>query len=164
VPALAARSGLSTDAVGRLRTDETLTSVDDEHIVAAGDSAAPSDRPFRMSCQAAGPLGAHAATTVLARIAGREPAPLALAFVGQCLSLGRRAGLVQFSRRDDTATGVHLGGRTAARLKESVCRSTVWQLGFEARRPGRLKVPTWAGDPNRRRALRARADVVPAPR
>ncbi|CAI7974514.1 NADH dehydrogenase [Frankia sp. Hr75.2] len=36
VPELAVRSGLSTDAVGRLRTDETLTSVDDERIVAAG--------------------------------------------------------------------------------------------------------------------------------
>jgi NADH dehydrogenase FAD-containing subunit len=43
VPDLAARSGLSTDTLGRLRTDETLTSVDDERIVAAGDSAAPSD-------------------------------------------------------------------------------------------------------------------------
>ena len=38
VPDLAARSGLTTDAVGRLLTDETLTSVDDERIVAAGDA------------------------------------------------------------------------------------------------------------------------------
>ncbi|QTD95895.1 NADH dehydrogenase [Streptomyces cyanogenus] len=57
VPDLAGRSGLSTDALGRLLTDETLTSVDDVRIVAAGDSAAPSDLPFRMSCQAALPLG-----------------------------------------------------------------------------------------------------------
>ena len=57
VPDLAARSGLSTDALGRLLTDETLTSVDDVRIVAAGDSAAPSDLPFRMSCQAADPAG-----------------------------------------------------------------------------------------------------------
>ena len=77
VPDLAARSGLSTDALGRLLTDETLTSVDDERIVAAGDSAAPSDLPFRMSCQAAVPLGAHAADTVLSRIAGEQPAPIA---------------------------------------------------------------------------------------
>lgn len=33
VPDLAARSGLSTDEAGRLRTDETLTSVDDDRIV-----------------------------------------------------------------------------------------------------------------------------------
>ena len=103
VPDLAARSGLSTDAVGRLLTDETLTSVDDERIVAAGDSAAPSDLPFRMSCQAAVPLGAHAADTVLSRIAGEQPAPLAMGFAGQCISLGRRAGIFQFAHSDDTA-------------------------------------------------------------
>ena len=61
VPELAANSGLRTDALGRLLTDETLTSVDDARIVAAGDAAAPSGQPLRMSCQAAGPLGAQAA-------------------------------------------------------------------------------------------------------
>ena len=74
VPDLAARSGLRTDALGRLLTDETLTSVDDERIVAAGDAAAPSGQPLRMSCQAAVPLGAQAANTVLSRIAGAPPA------------------------------------------------------------------------------------------
>src|SRR5690606_21804486 len=47
VPDLAARSGLSTDAIGRLRTDETLTSVDDDRIGAAGDAAAPRGPPQR---------------------------------------------------------------------------------------------------------------------
>ncbi|NUR87752.1 MAG: FAD-dependent oxidoreductase, partial [Nonomuraea sp.] len=74
VPGLAAGSGLRTDEAGRLLTDETLTSVDDERIVAAGDAAAPSGRALRMSCYAAGPLGAQAANTVLSRIAGNEPA------------------------------------------------------------------------------------------
>jgi NADH:quinone reductase (non-electrogenic) len=74
VPELAARSGLRTDPLGRLLTDETLTSVDDDRIVAAGDAAAPSGRPLRMSCQAAGPLGVQAANTALSRIAGTEPA------------------------------------------------------------------------------------------
>ena len=41
VPELAANSGLRTDELGRLLTDETLTSVDDERIVAAGDCAVP---------------------------------------------------------------------------------------------------------------------------
>ena len=49
VPDLAGRSGLSTDAVGRLLTDETLTSVHDERIVATGDAAAPSDLPLPVS-------------------------------------------------------------------------------------------------------------------
>src|SRR6185312_13073978 len=81
VPDLAARSGLRTDALGRLLTDETLTSVDDERIVAAGDAASPSGQPLRMSCQAAIPLGAQAANTVLSRIAGEQPAVLDQAFV-----------------------------------------------------------------------------------
>ncbi len=44
VPDLASRSGLRTDALGRLLTDETLTSVTDDRIVAAGDAAAPSNQ------------------------------------------------------------------------------------------------------------------------
>lgn len=155
VPDLAARSGLRTDAVGRLLTDETLTSVDDDRVVAAGDSAAPSGHPFRMSCQAAGPLGAHAADTVLRRIAGEEPAPVALGFLGQCLSLGRHAGVFQFAHRDDTARGLHLGGRPGARLKELVCWGTVRQLTLEARRPGTYFVPRWATDQGRQQQLRA---------
>ena len=101
-PDLAARSGLSTDALGRLLTDETLTSVDDERIVAAGDCAAPSGQPLRMSCQAAVPLGAQAANTVLSRIAGDEPAVVNQAFTGQCVSLGRKRATVQLSHTDDT--------------------------------------------------------------
>ncbi|MEN5072820.1 FAD-dependent oxidoreductase [Isoptericola cucumis] len=165
VPDLAARSGLATDPVGRLRTDETLTSVDDDRVVAAGDSAAPSDLPFRMSCQAAGQLGAIAGDTVLSRIAGTEPAPVALAFAGQCISLGRGAGMFEFSRRDDVPVGVHLGGRAGSRLgagvKELVCRSTVLMLRWEARRPGLVRFPAFVTDPRRREVLRQRS--VPAP-
>ncbi|MEU6229318.1 FAD-dependent oxidoreductase [Streptomyces sp. NPDC047042] len=152
VPDLAARSGLSTDALGRLLADESLTSVDDERIVAAGDSAAPSDMPFRMSCQAAGPLGAHAADTVLSRIAGERPAPFDLGFAGQCISLGRRAGIFQFAHKDDTAKRLHIGGWTGAKVKELVCRLTVKQLVDEARKPGSH---TWAKGEQGRRLLRA---------
>jgi len=136
VPDLATRSGLGTDGLGRLLTDETLTSVDDDRIVAAGDAAAPSGVPLRMSCQAAGPLGMQAANTVLSRVAGTEPAALDQAFVGSCVSLGRRAGVVQLARRDDSPRDVIVGGRLGARLKELVCRGTVWGLRREAAKPG----------------------------
>ena len=112
VPDLASRSGLRTDAIGRLLTDETLTSVDDERIVAAGDAAAPSGEPLRMSCQAAIPLGAQAANTVLARIAGERPAVINQAFTGQCISLGRGAGTIQLAHTDDTALPLYIGGRS----------------------------------------------------
>ncbi|OBF90858.1 pyridine nucleotide-disulfide oxidoreductase [Mycobacterium sp. 852002-51163_SCH5372311] len=136
VPDLAARSGLATDAMGRLLTDETLTSVDDERIVAAGDAAAPSGLPLRMSCQAAGPLGAQAARTVLSRIAGRTPEPLNQVFVGQCISLGRDEGIFQISHSDDTPRNIAVAGRTAASVKEAVCKGTVWLLRHEAAKPG----------------------------
>jgi NADH:ubiquinone reductase (H+-translocating) len=136
VPDLAARSGLTTDAIGRLITDETLTSVDDPRIVAAGDASAPSDLPLRMSCQAAVPLGAQAANTVLSRIAGTEPAALNQAFTGQCISLGRSAGLIQLAHLDDTVMQLHIGGRTAATIKEAVCKGTISFLSREARKPG----------------------------
>ncbi|WP_328481335.1 FAD-dependent oxidoreductase [Streptomyces sp. NBC_00377] len=156
VPDLAARSGLSTDALGRLLTDETLTSVDDVHIVAAGDSAAPSDLPYRLGCQSAVQLGPQATETVLSRIAGERPAPVEVGFAGQCLSLGRRAGVFQFSRRNDVAIPLYLGGRPGAKLKELVCRSTVRQLAYEARKPGARSV--WVKDDKRGQLLRAKQE------
>ncbi|MFI6265344.1 NAD(P)/FAD-dependent oxidoreductase [Micromonospora sp. NPDC051006] len=161
VPDLAARSGLSTDALGRLLTDETLTSVDDARVVAAGDSAAPSDLPVRMSCQSAVQLGPQAAETVLSRIAGKQPVNFNFGSGGQCISLGRRAGVVQFARKNDTATGMfHLGGRPMASLKEAVCKSTVWQLAHEARKPGSLNL--WFKDRQRQKLLRARTGEAAA--
>jgi NADH:ubiquinone reductase (H+-translocating) len=136
VPDLAARSGLRTDAAGRLLTDETLTSIDDQRVVAAGDAAAPSGQPLRMSCQAAGPLGVQAANTVLSRIAGRTPAVLNQAFVGQCISLGRTQGTVQLARTDDTPVNMIVGGRSAASIKEAICKGTLWAIRREAAKPG----------------------------
>ncbi|MGW2647084.1 NAD(P)/FAD-dependent oxidoreductase [Streptomyces sp. NPDC001393] len=154
VPDLAARSGLSTDALGRLLTDETLTSVDDVRIVAAGDSAAPSGMPLRMSCQTARPLGAHAADTVLARIAGAQPEAINVGFFGQCIALGRRAATVQIASKDDTANRYYIGGRIAAGIKERACRGVVQELVDEARKPGSF---TWGfKDDKRRQLLRAK--------
>jgi len=135
-PELAATSGLHTDALGRLLTDETLTSVDDDRIVAAGDAAAPSGQPLRMSCQSAVPLGAQAANTVLSRIAGTEPAVIDQAFLGSNVSLGRRAAVIQWARKDDTPVNLYFGGRLGAALKEAVCKGTVWGIRREARKPG----------------------------
>lgn len=136
VPRLASDSGLRTDELGRLLTDETLTSIDDDRVIAAGDAAAPSGVPLRMSCQAALPLGAQAANTVLARIAGTEPAPINQAFTGQCISVGRDGGTIQIARTDDTPIRLYLGGRAAALVKEQVCRGTLSFLRKEARKPG----------------------------
>jgi NADH dehydrogenase FAD-containing subunit len=128
VPPLATDSGLPVDATGRLRTDDTLTCPTRPQIVGAGDAVAPPAAVaghLRMSCQAALPLGAHAADTVLARVCGRVPARVSVAHLGQAVSLGRRAGLIQFTRWDDTPYGPAIRGRPAALIKEAVCRATL---------------------------------------
>jgi NADH dehydrogenase len=136
VPDLAARSGLATDALGRLLTDETLISIDNPWIVAAGDAVAPAGRPLRMSCQAAIPLGAQAADTVLARIAGTPATALDQAFTGQCISVGRQSATIQLARRDDTPVKAFVGGRLAAVIKEAICKATVWGIRREGAKPG----------------------------
>lgn len=136
VPTLAADSGLRTDRLGRLLTDETLTSVDDPAIIAAGDAASPSGAPLRMSCQLAMPLAAHAADTLLARLDGTTPTDLNPASVGQCISLGRHGGTIQMAHFNDEALPLHLGGPLPATIKESVCKGTVSFLAKEARKPG----------------------------
>jgi NADH dehydrogenase len=136
VPDLATRSGLRTDALGRLITDETLTSVDDDRVVAAGDAAAPCGQALRMACYTAGPMGATAADTILSRIAGTPPEPFSLGFLGSCLGLGRRFAVMQFTRKDDTPLDFHLRGRASGSFKEAVIRGTLWSLRREGRKPG----------------------------
>lgn len=135
VPELATASGLRTDEMGRLITDETLTSVDDERIVAVGDCAAPSNEPLRMCCATATQLAPQAANTVLSRIAGTAPADFEFAYAGSCISLGRRSATVQFTRKDDTPVNVYFAGRAVARFKEAVCKGTLWAMRRSARKP-----------------------------
>ncbi|GFG55614.1 FAD-dependent oxidoreductase [Mycolicibacterium agri] len=135
VPGLAAASGLHTDEIGRLITDETLTSIDDARIVAAGDCAAPSNEPLRMCCATASQYAPQAADTVLSRIAGTAPAEFEYAYAGACISLGRRSATLQVSRKDDSATKVYFAGRPIAAVKEAVCKGTLWALRRSARKP-----------------------------
>jgi NADH:ubiquinone reductase (H+-translocating) len=158
VPDLATRCGLRTDALGRLLTDETLTSMDDPRIVAAGDAAAPSGQPLRMSCQAAIPLGAQAANTVLSRIAGTPAAAINQAFTGQCISIGRSYATVQLARPDDTPLNLFIGGRVAASIKEAICKGTVWGIRKEAAKPGWYR---WLKGGKRAQRLAAEAVAVP---
>ena len=157
VPGLASASGLTTDALGRLVTDETLTSLDDEHVIAAGDAASPSGLPLRMSCQAALPLGAQAANTVLARIGGADPARLNQGMALQCISVGRHAGTIQLNHSDDTPRGFHIGGRTGAYVKEQVCRFTLKWMRAEAEKPGSY---WWPKGPDRLPQLAAASEVA----
>lgn len=152
VPDLATRSGLRTDALGRLITDETLTSVDDERIVAAGDSVAPSGVPYRMSAYTASCLGAHAADTVLRHIAGTPAEPASVFFGAMCVGLGTQAGIYQLAGRDDTANRMYVGGRFGAKLKALTYRFAVAHLTNEARKPGSHR---WLSNNKRRQLVEA---------
>lgn len=128
VSALAADSGLAVDGDGRVLVDSHLRSVTDRRVWAAGDGAAVAGA--RMSCQAAIPQGAYVADAIARESRGRTAAPFGMGFTAQCLSLGRRDGVVQRVHRDDEPArqwlgGRGLAGRSAALVKEQVCRSTV---------------------------------------
>ncbi|MEU1431363.1 FAD-dependent oxidoreductase [Nocardia sp. NPDC005746] len=120
VPDLAARSGLRVTPDGRAVVDDFLRSVSDPRIFVIGDCAAVLNARF--ACATATPQGAHAASTLARLITGRAPKPFSMGYTGQALSLGRRNGLVQASRRDDTPRRLFIAGRLAAISKESINR------------------------------------------
>ncbi|MEV0262404.1 FAD-dependent oxidoreductase [Streptomyces sp. NPDC050617] len=131
VPGLARDAGFAVDDRGLLSVDSTLRSTSHPEVFAAGDAAAaygPDGAASRMSCQTGLPMGAYVARSVAASLTGRTPEPLRLRYVWQNISLGRRDGLTQFTRRDDTPVTAILTGRSSARFKEAVTRGTVLAL------------------------------------
>ncbi|HKS51532.1 MAG TPA: FAD-dependent oxidoreductase, partial [Pseudonocardiaceae bacterium] len=113
-PVLARQAGLAVDANGRILVDDTLRSRSHPEIYAVGDSAAAhraGGQLLRMSCAAGLPTGRCAAAAITARLAGRQPRPLRFRYVIQCISLGRRDGLIQFVHPDDTPHETVVTGR-----------------------------------------------------
>jgi NADH:ubiquinone reductase (H+-translocating) len=91
---------------------------------------------------------------VLSRIAQSTPAVLNQAFVGQCISLGRRHGTFQLSHTDDTPVNAAMGGRTAASIKEAICKGTLGYIRREAAKPGSYM---WLKGGKRQRRVRKSA-------
>lgn len=120
VPDLAARSGLEVNSDGRAIVDRFLRSVTDERIFVVGDCAAVPGARF--ACQTAMPQGAHAADVLAHLVKRRQPKPHSMGYTGTGLSLGRKDGVVQVTRRDDTARRLYYAGRAAAAIKEAVTR------------------------------------------
>lgn len=133
---LAARAGLALGADGRIAVDEYLRSVSHPDVYAAGDAAAAWSAQagaLRMACATALPVGTRAGRNVAADLSGGRARPLEFGYQVQCLSLGRRDGLVQRVRRDDSPTDLVVRGRLAAAVKEQIVRSTVRVLRLAAR-------------------------------
>jgi NADH dehydrogenase FAD-containing subunit len=128
VPELAREAGFEVDAHGRLVVDQALASVSHPEVVGVGDAAAirrPDGLELRMACATGLPTAKQAVRALADRLAGREPRPLRFRYYNQCVSLGRRDGLIQFVRQDDSPVERVLTGRAAARYKELVVRATV---------------------------------------
>ncbi|XXX73239.1 FAD-dependent oxidoreductase [Sorangium sp. So ce134] len=136
--ALAESSGLATVAGGRLAVDRWLRAPAHPEIWGAGDAAAVLDgdgAPLRMGCATAMPQAAYAADSVVAALAGdAPPPPFRFGFFIQCISLGRRRGLIQRVDPRDRPLDRVLTGRLGAWAKELVCRSTVAAIRFEGLR------------------------------
>lgn len=125
VPSLARDAGLAVDEHGRLVVDETMRSVSHPSVYGVGDAAAvhlTSGQELRMACATGLPVAQAAVRAIQARAAGRAPRPMRFRYVNQCVSLGRRDGLIQFVRADDSPREAVLTGRLAALYKETVVR------------------------------------------
>ena len=147
VPDLAARSGLAVDAAGRLAVDSRLRAVGQERIFGAGDAAVVTDPGYSylpQTCATAMPMGAEAASNILRTLAGEPLPPHNSGFQGQCVSLGRQDGALQFLHPGYTPRRIHLHGRAAAMLKEVLCRMTLKWIRGEAKRSGAY---TWPAGP-----------------
>jgi NADH dehydrogenase len=134
MPTLARDSGLAVAANNALRVSRTLVSLSAPNIAAAGDSAHIDAAPLRPSCQAALPLGVHAADTVRHLMNGTRPKSVRPKFIGQVISLGRRSALVQSSTFSDRPTPVIVTGPAAALFKEQVGTSIV-RFGLNHKHP-----------------------------
>ena len=126
---LARASALETHEDGRIVVDRAMRSVSHPGVYAVGDAARAIGhgyKPLRMSCASGTAMGWQAAEAVLADLRGKPAPKFPLAYVTRCISLGRRDGLIQVVRPDDTPLDVVLTGRLGAWDKEMVCRGAAW--------------------------------------
>lgn len=151
VSPIAAASGLEVTEDGRIVVDDTMRSVSHPNVYAAGDSAhviGDNGRSLPMSCASAGSTGRQATDAIVGRLTGRKIAKSKLDYPGNHISLGRRDGILQPVDDMAQARPMHLGGRTAARIKTGILKISLWGIPH----------PTF-GLPTRRRRLATAPDA-----
>ncbi len=79
-----------------------------------------------MSCASGIPTAWQAADAIAARLTGTKLPTTAPRYFNQCVSLGRKEGLIQYVTADDRAVSAALTGRVAALYKELVCKGAAW--------------------------------------
>ena len=151
---IAKATALEVTDTGQIVVDGTMRSVSHPDVYAIGDAAlamGPGDKPLRMSCASGTPMAWQAADAIAARLTGGKLPNAPLRYFNQCISLGRREGLIQYVTADDRAVPAVLTGRLAAVYKELVCKGAAWGVANPT-----LGLPT-----RRRRVTRERATAGP---
>ncbi|MFF4208731.1 NAD(P)/FAD-dependent oxidoreductase [Streptomyces sp. NPDC001796] len=154
---IAKATTLEVTDTGRIVVDATMRSVSHPDVYAIGDAAmatGPGDKPLRMSCASGTPMAWQAADAIAARLTGGKLPKVPLRYFNQCISLGRREGLIQYVTADDRAVRAALTGRLAAVYKELVCKGAAWSIANPT-----LGIPT-----RPRRVVREAAQAGPAVR
>lgn len=167
---IAGATTLETTDSGRIVVDGTMRSVSHPDVYAIGDAAmamGPGGKPLRMSCASGIPTAWQAADAIAARLTGGKLPNVPLRYFNQCISLGRKEGLIQFVTADDRAVGSAMTGRFAAVYKELVCKGAVWgvanpTMGIPTRRRRVTPGPPRQDPPSVRRPDPARGPRGPA--
>nr|BFD83690.1 FAD-dependent oxidoreductase [Streptomyces sp. Xyl84] len=144
---IARATTLEVTGTGRIVVDRTMRSLSHPDVYAVGDAAmaaGPGGKPLRMSCASGIPTAWQAADALAARLTGAKIPTVPLRYFNQCVSLGRRDGLIQYVTADDRAVRAALTGRFAALYKEVVCKGAAWGVAN----------PTFGLPPRRRRIVR----------
>jgi NADH dehydrogenase FAD-containing subunit len=122
VPGLARGSGLAVTDTGRAVVDRTLRSVSHPDVYVIGDAAAVPGKwgdELAMGCRTGSLTGPKVADVIAARLTGRQPGPFRYRYFHECISLGRRHGVVQFLAADETPKERVLTGRAAIAYKNA---------------------------------------------
>ena len=139
---IARATTLDTGENGQIVVDRSMRSVSHPQVYAIGDAAlamGPGDKPLRMSCASGVPSAWQAADAIAARLSGGKVPVTPVRYYQQCVSLGRRDGLIQFVTADDRAVDHALTGRLAARYKEVVCKGAAWGVAHPLLVPSRAR-------------------------
>ncbi|MFJ4099994.1 NAD(P)/FAD-dependent oxidoreductase [Amycolatopsis japonica] len=145
---IAAATTLDVSATGQIVVDDTMRSVSHPDVYAVGDAAlatGANGTPLRMSCASGVPTAYRAAEAIVADLTGGSLPENKIGYTGQCVSLGRRDAVVQWVTPDDRPKDSALTGKTAARLKEIICKAAAWSISH----------PTLLRPTRRRRIVRA---------
>jgi NADH dehydrogenase len=128
---IAAATTLKVAGNGQIIVDGTMRSVSHPDVYTVGDAGladGSGGKPLRMSCASGIPMAMRAADAIAARLTGQKLPEGQIGYSQQCISLGRRDGLIQFVTADDQPKPSVLTGKMAARYKELICKSAAWSI------------------------------------